>query len=176
MSYDEDEWDHHGKPTIIHDSTLAAFIRKIGSHKSSLVRSLELKCDDTDYAATDILRATQLATYHLPGLETLKLHIFEKDIALDESPDYFHPDWSSPFWTNGSFRPLMKALEDFVNRIHWLQRLEYNEYGQTKFDEEDGTWQIKELERRVDRRTRRRKEKKERLLEEQKNARQTVFA
>ena len=71
---------------------------------------------------------------------------------------------------------MMKALEGFVDRIHWLQKLEYNDYGQTKFDEEDGTLHIKELERRVDRRTRRRKEKKEQLLEEQKNAQQSEAA
>ena len=83
MSYDEDEWDHYERPTAIHDSTLVAFIRKIGPSKSSMIRSLELKCDDTDYSTTDILRATQLAAYHLPGLETLKLLYLRERHSLE---------------------------------------------------------------------------------------------
>ena len=168
MSYSAEDWEEHRVPVSIKGSTVAAFIRKIGSYKSSLVRSVELRSMDTDEATNDILLATQLAAYHLPGLESMRLLISKKDICWKESPEYWHPDCTSPFWTNGIFAPMFKALNEFVSRIHWLRQFGYDDYGQPDFDDPRGELKLRELEKLVERRTQKRKAKANRLLKEQK--------
>ena len=100
MSYSEDDWKDD-VPTPIRDSTFAAFIRKIGPNNSSYIRHIRFSSPDTEKASSDIFIATNICEYHPRGLERFQLHVYEKDIFMDESPYYYHPDMNSPFWANG---------------------------------------------------------------------------
>ncbi|KAI4219226.1 MAG: hypothetical protein LQ349_008418 [Xanthoria aureola] len=138
MSYqiDEDDYDDAvgSKPAIpytkipspIKKSTLAAFLRRIGPDNASLIRSLHLTCSNPYQAADDIILATHLCVFHTPGLQKLTLSVYTKEgIYWDESPDWYHPDSCSPFWCNGPFEPMYRALQRFVEKITWLRVLKY---------------------------------------------------
>ncbi|KAL8782632.1 MAG: hypothetical protein Q9213_005219 [Squamulea squamosa] len=136
-------------PLPINKSTLAAFLRKIGGRNCSSIRNLELRSWDAWQAAEDVILATELCGFHMPGLQILKLHVVEKDIHEEESPDYWHPDWSSPFWCNGPFKPMYRALQQFVRKVYWLEVLEYDKKGQFRFQDDAAMRKIRELEESV---------------------------
>ncbi|KAL8836804.1 MAG: hypothetical protein Q9170_002765 [Blastenia crenularia] len=143
MSYSDDDWAEldcpKRPPLILRDSKLAAFIRKIGPANAALVRNLELCSWDTEEAAADVFLAAGLARCHFTGLSSFKVGVFEKEIFWEESPDYYHPDRSSPFWANGALEPMYSALEGFVDRVFWLQKFEYDTTsGSQIFFEETG--------------------------------------
>ena len=145
MSYDPEDWKCVA-PWPLDESTLGAFVRKIGRANSNCIRSLALYSDDTNQAVTDLRIATQICAYHFRSLERMQLHIWEKEIAWEESPDYYHPDRSSPFWANGPLRPLLKALNGFVGRIDWLKEFEYDRTGQRCFVEHNAMNKIRLVE------------------------------
>ncbi|KAL8768082.1 MAG: hypothetical protein Q9209_005625 [Squamulea sp. 1 TL-2023] len=136
-------------PPPINRSTLAAFLRKIGGRNSSSIRYLELRSWDAWQAAEDVILATELCSSHMPSLQVLKLHVAEKDVFEEESPDYWHPDWSSPFWCNGPFKPMYRALQQFVRKVHWLKVLNYDTKGQFRFQDDDAMRKMIELEESV---------------------------
>lgn len=158
MSYQIDDDDDVGsKPAIpytkipspIKKSILAAFLRRIGPSNASLILSLELTCFNPYQAADDVILATHLCVFHTPGLEKLALRVCKKEgIHWDEFPDYYHPDPCSPFWCNGPFKPMYRALQRFVNKITWLRVLDYvyGEDTQIRFQEPDAMFKIGELE------------------------------
>ncbi|KAL8687506.1 MAG: hypothetical protein Q9218_006341 [Villophora microphyllina] len=146
MSYDIDDWKDTSP--FIRDSMLAAFLRKIGPQSSALIRSLKICSSDTDQAASDITLVTQLH-HHLRGLEKLHLNVDERDLDYEMSPYEFHPDFSSPWWHNGPFFPMYRALEDFTQRVHWLKELKYS--GQRHFAyPEDAMAKLRELIKSVE--------------------------
>ena len=133
----------------VNESTFAAFVRRIGPYNASLIRGLKLTCWNPYEAADDVVFATQLCHFHMPGLQKLKLCVFEKEgIHWDESPDYFHSDWSSPFWCNGPFKPMYRALQRFVDKVTWLKVLEYDmgEGMQFRFEDPHAMSKIHELQ------------------------------
>lgn len=152
MSYNVDDWDV-AVPYPISNSTFAAFLRKIGPYNASLIHSVKLYSTDRNQAAEDVLLATELCAAHLPSLETFTLHVEPKEIRWDESPEYFHPDYSSPFWANGPFQPMYTALQGFAHRIRWLKALEYDyEFGQSEFEDRKAFRKLLELQDFVKRR------------------------
>ena len=108
---------------------------------------------DTHQAATDLRIATQICAYHLRGLERMQLLIWEKKVAWNESPEYWHPDTSSPFWANGPLRPVLKALKGVVGRIHWLKEFRYDRDGQIHFVEHNAINKIWLVESFVEQRS-----------------------
>lgn len=159
MSYqiDDDDDDVGSKPAIsytkipspIKESTLAAFLRRIGPSNASLIRSLELTCFNPYQAADDVILAAHLCVFHTPGLEKLALRVCKKEgIHWDEFPDYYHPDPCSPFSCNGPFKPMYRALQRFVDKITWLRVLDYvyGEDTQIRFQDPDAMFKIGELE------------------------------
>ena len=158
MSYQIDDDDDVGSkaaipytkiPSPIKKSTLAAFLRRIGPHNASLIRSLHLICSNPYQAADDVIIATHLCFFHTFGLEKLTLSVYTKEgIHWQESPDWYHPDWCSPVWCNGPFKPMCRALQRFVDKITWLRVLEYvrGEDMQTRFQDPDAMRQLRGLE------------------------------
>lgn len=118
-------------PFSLRSYTFAAFLNAIGPINARTMTSLSFYGPDTDSVADGLPPATELVARHVPKLRDLEVHVASKMVPWDESPDYYHPDRSSPFWANGPFWPLYRSLEDFVHRITWLKRLEYN--GQQDF-------------------------------------------
>ena len=102
MTYNEDNWKDD-VPTPLRKSTFAAFIRKIGPHNSSYIRHIRFDSSDTEQASSDIYLATGICEYHLSGLESLQLYVSEKEIFMEESPHYYHPNMHSPFGLMGTF-------------------------------------------------------------------------
>ncbi|KAI4272054.1 MAG: hypothetical protein LQ337_005585 [Flavoplaca oasis] len=136
-------------PSPVNESTFAAFLRRIGPYNASLIRGLKLTCWNPYQAADDVVLATQLCYFHMPSLQSLKLCVFEKEgIHWEESPDYFHPDWSSPFWCNGPSNPMYRALQRFVDKLVWLRELEYDlgEGMQFRFEDPHAMSKIHELQ------------------------------
>ena len=118
MFHSKDSWTIINLSNPIFSSTFAAFIRKIEPCNASSIRRLELQSSNTGQASFDLFLATQLCAYHLPNLENLELYVVEKPIFLVESPDYYHPDRSSPFWANGPVEPVYRTVKMFVDRVH----------------------------------------------------------
>lgn len=152
FDYRDTDWQQRSVPPIFQFSTFAAFIRKIGKAKAAKISNVEFIAGDCDAAAGQLPLLKQLIQMYLPGLRQLELHVSEKEVCYDESPDYFHPDRASPFWMNGDFRPMYSALDNLVDQITWLRRFWYS--GQSNFGpHNDGTvsgWQmLKGLEVRV---------------------------
>ncbi|KAL8725494.1 MAG: hypothetical protein Q9166_007314 [cf. Caloplaca sp. 2 TL-2023] len=146
MSYDIDDWDD--VPVPLEQSTFAAFLRKIGPINASSIRALELSCFNPWQAADDVVLATQLCTNHMQGLRTFELYVAEKEgIHYEESPDYWHPNWSSPFWCNGPFKPMYRALQRFVDKIQSLKTFKYHtERAQFRFQDDEAMSKIRQLE------------------------------
>lgn len=137
---------HSKIPPPIRKSTLAAFLRRFGPYNASLIRGLQ---SIPVQASDGVIFGTQLCVFHTPGLETLNLRVdVEEGIHWDESPDYYHPDWPSPFWCNGPIKLMYRALQRFVDRVSWLRVLEYErgENMQFSFQEPDAMREIRELE------------------------------
>ncbi|KAL8671215.1 MAG: hypothetical protein Q9168_004290 [Polycauliona sp. 1 TL-2023] len=136
-------------PSPIKESTLAAFLRRVGPYKASLIRGLEIMSFNPVDATDDVILATQLCATHMPDLRELTLRVFTKEgMHWEESPDYYHPDWSSPFWCNGPFKPMHRALERFVDKIGSLQVLKYDvgDDMQFRFEDPDAMVKMHELE------------------------------
>ncbi|KAL8783861.1 MAG: hypothetical protein Q9213_004351 [Squamulea squamosa] len=152
MSFNTDDWAVN-VPSPLRESTLAAFIRKIGRRNASLIRSIEISSYDTAHATEDVTLATVLSVKYLLRLEAIKLYVHEKEICWDESPDYYHPDESSPFWTNGPFQPMYEALQAFVAQVYWLKTFEYDSLGQQRFDNDNAIVKLEELQDFVTKRT-----------------------
>ncbi|KAL8871141.1 MAG: hypothetical protein Q9174_002962 [Haloplaca sp. 1 TL-2023] len=138
MSFDVDDWQSEvpGKapPSPVASSSLAAFLLKIGPINANTIRSLHLTSPNADRAALDTKLLTWLSLHHLHGLKDFTLGVDEKeDIWPNESPEWWHPDHSSPFWTNGEFDPLYDALEAFIDTIEWLETFTYDRLGQMDF-------------------------------------------
>ena len=153
FEYSETDWDEGDVPDVFKCSEFAAWIAKIGPGNARKVAQLHFKAFDCDgdIVAEQMPIITELVRQHMSGLRGVFIYIPEKDtIYWDESPDYYHPDRSSPFWALPSFEPMYRALEDFVLKIHWLGSFEYQ--GQSDFTAEayhqglDGWWRLKELE------------------------------
>ncbi|KAI4175951.1 MAG: hypothetical protein LQ346_007965 [Caloplaca aetnensis] len=153
------DWDV-SVPPLIRTSSLAAFLRKIGPSNSAQIRSLRLSGENTHQAADDIILASALCATHTPRLRKLAVHVEEKRIAWDESPDHWHPDYSSPYWANGALEPMYGALRNFVARVHWLEVLAWDRHGLWRFAEADAWGRLLELEEAVRERTEKRKLKK----------------
>ncbi|KAL8768781.1 MAG: hypothetical protein Q9209_005070 [Squamulea sp. 1 TL-2023] len=137
----------------LRESTLAAFIRKIGRHNASLIRSVEISSCDTLHETEDVALATVLSVKYLLKSEAIKLYIYEKHIFWDESPEYDHPNEHSPFWTNGLFQPMYEALQGFVTQVHWLKTFEYAFEGQQRFDNYNAINLLQDLQDFVKKRT-----------------------
>jgi len=138
-------------PFSLKSCEFAAFLNAIGPINASTMTSLSFYGPDTDSVANCMPTITELVARHVPKLRDLEIHVASKMVWWDEQPDCFHPDRSSPFWANGAFWPLYRTLEDFVNRVTWLKRLEYK--GQEDFCEfrsgSEGYERLKALEDQV---------------------------
>ena len=116
---------------------------------------------------TDVRIAIHLCAYHLRSLEKMELTFREKSVFWDESPDYFHPDRSSPFWANGPLKPLLKALKGFVHEVHWLKELMYDMDGQHDYVQYNAANELWNVENFVKQRTLERKVKEDEKREEE---------
>ncbi|KAL8686010.1 MAG: hypothetical protein Q9218_007407 [Villophora microphyllina] len=164
MNYDVDCWEDQGHvPQLIRSSTFAAFLRKVGSYNASLIRSLILHSNSVHEAAEDIVLATELCTQHVPDLRSFKMRVQKKWVDRYESPDYYHPNYNSPFWANGPFKPMYTSLQYFVRRIHGLQEFKYIECPNTqlRFVERNGMADLRRLENAVTARAKGRKEQED---------------
>lgn len=149
-SLNSDNW-FEKVPFRLESCEFAAFLNAIGPVNASTMTSLSFYGPDADSVADCMPTITELVARHLPKLGDLEIHVASKMVFWSESPDYFHPDRSSPFWANGAFWPLYRTLEEFVHRVTWLKRLEYK--GQEDFCEfrwgEGGYAMLKALEDQV---------------------------
>ena len=127
-------WGSHNRQGIRH-STLAAFLRKIGPHNARHIEQLCIRSNNCDQAARDLGTAAVLAFHHLPKLQGLTLFVARLYVSVYDSPEYYHPYSNSPFWANGLFQPMYRALTDFVDRVHWLRSFEYVRCGQADWEE-----------------------------------------
>ncbi|KAL8999146.1 MAG: hypothetical protein Q9169_001925 [Polycauliona sp. 2 TL-2023] len=162
MSYRIDEDDVEDKdaipytdiPSPVNNSNLAAFIRRIGPYSSSLIRELEFVSSSPAEATDDIIVATHLCFLFTPKLESLLLRVKTKEgTRWDESPEYWHPNLASPWYFNGPFGPMFEALEQFVEKVTWLQVLEYDydrSTMQCKFEEPHAMEKMRGLEETVE--------------------------
>jgi len=120
-------------PFALESCDFAAFLNAIGPTNASTITSLSFYGSDADSVAGCMPAVTELIASHMPKLRGLDIHVASRMVFWNESPDYFHPDHSSPFWANGAFWPLYRTLQDFVHKVTWLKRLEYK--GQEDFCE-----------------------------------------
>ncbi|MCJ1461129.1 hypothetical protein MMC28_011511 [Mycoblastus sanguinarius] len=128
--YDSEHW-RNKSPPVLRDSSLARSLHQIGPTNAACLTSLDFCAYDSDLAAEQIPLITELAARYLPSLRSVELSVNEKKVSYDESPEYYHPDYSSPFWANGTFEPMYRALIDFTTRITWLTKFTYD--GQEHF-------------------------------------------
>ena len=139
-------------------STFAAFLAQIGQEMAKDVSYLEFNASDCDSLTVDLPLITRLCEQYLPGLISVRVYIAPPTIHWSESPEYWHPDHSSPFWTNEQFRPMYEALKHFVDRIGWLKQFEYRDrYGLIGFGSVDnepvtGLGLLEQLETKVEER------------------------
>ncbi|KAL8660252.1 MAG: hypothetical protein Q9202_006744 [Teloschistes flavicans] len=136
-------------------STLSMFLRQIGSYNASHIRHLDLAALSNDDATSQLTEALPLALAFLPKLRNFTLHIREKFIDHDdEKYDLpfripYHDD-NDPFWANGPFRPLFRALRRFLEKVCWLHEFYYDDFGgQWRFEEEGAFEMVKGLEKWV---------------------------
>ncbi|KAI4249356.1 MAG: hypothetical protein LQ352_005689 [Teloschistes flavicans] len=166
MAFDIEDWDDDENiAEPIRLSAFAGLLREIGPYNANLIENLELGSADTWKAADNIILATELCSHHVFSLKTLEVLVDEKEVSLDKSPEYLHPDYSSPFWANGPFSLMYRSLKKFVHRVHWLENFYYdttNVYAQWKFEEPYALEDLRELEHVVKERTRARKMKADR--------------
>ena len=132
----------------------ARFLARIGPEAAKEVCFLRFTAADCDILTWDFPTITALCEAYLPGLLSVDISVSEAIIHYDESPDYYHPDCSSPFWTNGEFWPMYEAVECFTDKIGWLRRLKYDEEGQINFGSVDrgevtGIGMLRRLEAKV---------------------------
>lgn len=124
------------------------------------ITALGFSGPDADGIASCLPTVAQLVADHVPGLRRLEIYVEGRDIDPQETwtPDYHHPNLSSPFyafWRNEELWPLCRGLEAFVDRVTWLREFEYQ--GQMVYqdlwEEDRGGWRrLKGLEEVVRRR------------------------
>lgn len=127
------------------DSPLPTFLRAIGAHNASNIRSLILGATDTITAATHLLTAIPLTITYLPNLTNLQLQVDAKWVDWD---DPFAPDpMDDEAMANGPLEPMYAALMRFVGRVYWLEGFRYEDHvGQWRFAEEGALEKLKEVE------------------------------
>ena len=154
FNYSSDSWSTR-VALAFRSSDFAIFLNIIGPINAASITSLSFYGPDADCVADCVPTVTELVAHHLPCLQSLKIYVGEADIHWDESPDYVHPNRASPFWANGDFWPLYRALQGFIERVEWLREFEYE--GQEHFcefySEMEGWHQLKGLEEVVKSRT-----------------------
>ncbi|KAI4096781.1 MAG: hypothetical protein L6R37_006922 [Teloschistes peruensis] len=140
-------WDEPVIESVV--SPLPLFLRAIGHSNAIHIRSIILGGTDTTTAATHLLTALPLTLSHLPNLIFLQLLVDEKYV-----------DWDDPFapnplddeaMANGPFESMYDALQQFVERVHWLEGFRYEDtIGQWQFAEDDALEMLKEMEEIVE--------------------------
>ncbi|KAL8775909.1 MAG: hypothetical protein Q9194_003515 [Teloschistes cf. exilis] len=127
------------------DSPLPTFLRAIGPHNATNIRSLVLGATDTATAATHLLTALPLTIAHFPNLKYLQLHVDAKYVDWD---DPFAPDpTNDEEKANGPLEPMYAALLRFIGRVHWLEGFRYEDtVGQWQFAEDDALETLKGVE------------------------------
>ncbi|KAL8768466.1 MAG: hypothetical protein Q9203_005732, partial [Teloschistes exilis] len=104
---------------------------------------------DTTTAAKHLLTGLPLTLTHLPNLIFLQLLVDEKYVDWD---DPFAPDPSDDeAVADGPFEPMYDALQQFIERVHWLEGFRYEDtIGQWQFAEDDALEMLKEMEEIVE--------------------------
>lgn len=132
FEYKDDDWQEHGGvPRLVRSSVFAASLNKAGKANATRITHLKITGRDCDVIAEQMPLITRFATLHMPGLRELEIDACEKKVHWDESPEYFHPNYTSSFWANGQFKPMYRALTECVGQITWLNRFRYD--GQEHF-------------------------------------------
>jgi len=135
FKYERCDWQAERVPLLLMESVFAAFLRMIGQSNAANITNLKFDYEDADAVGEQMPLITELVRLHMPGLRKVEIHVEEKKVFWEESPDYWHRDRSSPFWMNGEFGPMYRALKDFVTKITWVRRFDYD--GQCHFGEYD---------------------------------------
>ena len=152
FTYKEEQWQNLQVPDVLQNNLLGAFLAKAGPRNSRQISNVEFYADDCDAVGEQMPIATELVRLYMPGLREVQVHVFGKEVFDDESPDYYHPDRSSPFWMNGLFKPMYDALVDFVNKVPWLRVFKYSgqgDFGSVNEGPVTGLHQLKQLEQKV---------------------------
>jgi len=141
-------------------STFAAFLNVIGPVNARTITALCFSGPDADCIANCLPTVTQLIANHVPRLRRLEIYVEGRNIDPQDrwTPDYHHPNLSSPFyafWRNEALWPLCRVLETLVGRVTWLKEFEYE--GQMVYqdlwEDDRGGWRrLKGLEEVVRRR------------------------
>ena len=152
FTYDEEQWQNLQVPDVFQENLFAAFLAKAGPKSARQISNIRFIAEDCDVISEQMPLITELVRLHMPGLCEVEVYVCKKEFCYDESPDYYHPDRSSPFWMNGLFRPMYKALADFIDQVPWLRSFTYD--GQSDFGHVDdgpviGLDQLKRLEQKV---------------------------
>ena len=145
----------NGRAGSYKNNIFARFLAHLGPEAAKELCHLEFYAADRDILATNLPLVTSLLEAHLPGLISLRIYVCEAAPDRSDSPDYWHPDTSSPFWMNGEFWPMYKALEHLVDRVGWLRDLSYSgqeNFGSVDNEKPNGNELLARLEKRVQQR------------------------
>lgn len=134
------------------DNIFIRFLTSMSAEATKELTYLRFLAADCDALATHLPLIASLVEAYLPGLNSLEFCVSEATVDWNDSPDYWHPDPSSPFWMNGEFWPMYKALDDLVDKIGWLTHLGYSgqeNFGSVDNEKLNGSDLLTRLEKRV---------------------------
>ena len=119
FAYKDEDWNARRVPIPLSNSPFATFLAKIGPENAGMVSRICFSSGGGD-AVTDLMPlVTELVSRYMPGLREVEFHIH------DGYFDYRHGLRKGGYGVGPVFEPMSQALEDFVDRTHWLRRFDY---------------------------------------------------